>query len=258
MSGVILTSYFSKKKHPNALSDAHVIGRQADGYVKSNDISYIKKWYDSINSLSLNGVIFHDNLSEEFVDEYTTESVSFVGVGDSPYSNNDYRFFCFRDYLAGNEFDWVFHADVSDVVIVKNPANLISAHSDYKLFACSNAPYKLHEFGDFLAFHKLMKWDNYFDFVVSPEWDLINMGVVGGRYEDMLDFYKSFCEVREECTQNLALYPHCGPYFNSNMWICQYLFRSVFADYPALIGEPVTSEFKKYQNDREDVWFIHK
>jgi hypothetical protein len=80
-------------------------------------------------------------------------------------------------------------------------------------------------------------------------WDLINMGVVGGTHEDMSNFYSKFVEVRESMGV---------PEFNSDMWLCQYLLRSQFKDKNFIMGEPVCSEFKQYQNEREDVYFIHK
>jgi hypothetical protein len=42
------------------------------------------------------------------------------------------------------------------------------------------------------------------------------------------------------------------------MWTGQYVFRHLLSDKKILIGEPLTSDFKKYQNDRTDVFFIHK
>ena len=44
----------------------------------------------------------------------------------------------------------------------------------------------------------------------------------------------------------------------ADMWIVQYLLRSIFRDKNTLIGDPMCSEFKKYQKERKDVYFIHK
>lgn len=48
------------------------------------------------------------------------------------------------------------------------------------------------------------------------------------------------------------------PNFNADMWIGQYVFRHLLVDKKLLIGYPFTSDFKQYQNDRKDVYFIHK
>jgi hypothetical protein len=245
----ILTSYFSKKKHPNSPTDAYVVGRAADGKVQNNEIEYIKPWYESVDKLKLKGFIFHDNLSDAFVEQYTTEDIKFIKVGDFEYSNNDYRFFCFNDFLKENKFDYVFHADASDVKVVKNPVNLIKDYPDISYFACKDS-IKLKHFGDYLNVHDKFNFEDKMMFMLNIDsWDLINMGVVGGTHEDMSNFYSKFVEVRESMGV---------PEFNSDMWLCQYLLRSQFKDKNFIMGEPVCSEFKQYQNEREDVYFIHK
>lgn len=245
----ILSSYFSKKKHPNDPADAHVVGRTVDGKVKNDEISYIKPWYDSINKLNLKGFIFHDNLSEYFVEQYTTENVNFIKVEDSIYSNNDYRFFCFNDFLKENKFDYVFHSDASDVTVAQNPIKLIKNNPEISYFACKDS-IKLKQFGDYLSVHDKFNFEDKMMFMLNMDsWDLINMGVIGGAYEDMSNFYSRFVEIR----QSMGV-----PEFNSDMWLCQYLLRSQFKDKKFIMGEPVCSEFKQYQNEREDVYFIHK
>lgn len=249
MSTLVLTSYFSRKKHPNAPGDAHVVGRTPDGTVASNEISYIRPWYESMKKLKINGVVFHDALTDDFVDLYSTDLISFEKVGDFEYSNNDFRFFCFDKYLQSNtSFDCVFHADASDVTIVKDPATLIKDNPDVDYFACKDS-IKLFQF-NYMWAHEKYNFDDRVQFLLNYNtWDLINMGVVGGRYDDMKNFYRRFCEVRQAMGD---------PEFNSDMWLCQYLLRSQFQNKNFIMGDPVCSEFKKFQNDRKDVYFIHK
>tara|TARA_R110000765_G_scaffold23195_3_gene58818 strand:- start:115 stop:867 length:753 start_codon:yes stop_codon:yes gene_type:complete len=250
MEALVLTSYFSKKRHPNDPNDSHVIGRNQDLRVSRNSFDYIQKWYDSVTSNKLKSVVFHDDLSDQFVNEYQNEFVEFVKVHDSVYSNNDYRFFCFSDYLSDLEVepDIVFHTDASDVVVVKNPTSLIEANSDHDFFACKDS-IKINQF-PYLQVHKNLNWQDEFLFMANHNtWDLINMGVVGGKFDNMLEFYRKFVEVRLSAE---------NPDANINMWICQYLLRSVFQNKKTLIGDPVCSEFKQYENNRTDVYFIHK
>lgn len=250
MKTLILTSYFSVKPHPNDPSDRAVIGRGDDGRVVQQDINYIKKWYDSINNNKINAVVFHDELSDEFVSEYTTSYVSFEKVNASEYSNNDWRFFCFNDYLEKLEVkpDVVFHTDGSDVVVVKDPVGLIRDKADVDFFCCQDS-ILLSEF-PYMKAHDHFDWEDRFSFILNyNDWGLINMGVVGGKYEDMCLFYKMFKQVREAMGD---------PSFNSDMWVCQYLLRSVLSDKNFIMGDPVCSRYKEYENDREDVYFIHK
>ena len=74
--------------------------------------------------------IYQKNLYKQ----YTTNKIKFIKVGDFEYSNNDYRFFCFRDFLQDNEFDVVFHNDASDVTVVKDPIELIEQNPNVDYF----------------------------------------------------------------------------------------------------------------------------
>lgn len=250
MKSLILSSYFSKKPHPNDPNDSDVIGRGADGYVASSDIKYIEGWYNSAISTNTDIVIFHDELNDDFISKYSTEKIKFIHVVPNEYSNNDFRFFCFYDYLNSltKTPDCVFHTDASDVIIVKDPISLVNENPNIDYFTCKDS-IKLADF-PYLKIHKRIGWDDTLMFMLNQnDWDLINMGVIGGNFENMLKFYKTFVKIREEL-QN--------PHFNADMWICQYLLRSQLQPCELMIGDPVCSEFKKYQNKRKDVYFIHK
>lgn len=248
MSSALLTSYFSQKIHPNEPADSFVIGRASDGRVIQNDIKYIKPWYDSVKSLGLNGFIFYDNLTDEFINEYTTENIKFIKVDPSDYSNNDWRFFCYRNFLEENKFDNVFLSDGSDVTVVQDPSLIISEHSDFDLFVCKDS-LKLNEF-PYIEFHERYNLENIFYFLLcESRIDLINMGVIGGSYKHIMDFLNNFCNTRLRIGDTD---------FNADMWVGQYVFRHLLSDKNIMIGEPFTSNFKQYEIDRKDVYFIHK
>lgn len=247
---VICTTYFSEKIHPNDPRDSFVLGRTEDGRVRQNDITYIERWYDTINSLELNGVVFYDNLTEEFLDKYTTDHVKFIKSSPGVWSNNDGRFFCYLDFLRNNKYDNVFLTDGSDVTVVQDPSKIVEDFPDTDIFLCKdNIP--LSTFGNFLNVHAHFGWKNYFwfDIQMKKGIDLINMGVIGGRYDTIVEFLETFCDERNRMST---------PEFNADMWLGQYVLRVVMNDKKLLLGEPFTSEFKKYQYTREDVYFIHK
>jgi hypothetical protein len=248
VNSVILTSYFSIKKHPNDPNDPWVIGRQTDGRVAQNDFKYIEPWYYSVNKLGLEGRIFYDNLSDDFLNKYTTNKIKFIKVVPSDYSNNDWRFFCYRKFLEENKFDSVFLTDASDVTVVKNPSEIISSFPDTDFFVCKDS-IMLSEF-PYLNIHERVRWEDYVWFsIMANRLDLINMGVIGGNYNNIILFLNKFCETRINFGE---------PEFNSDMWIGQYVFRKLLSDKKILIGEPFTSIFKQYEIDRKDVFFIHK
>lgn len=249
-NSAIFTTYFSKKIHPNNPNDDHVIGRQEDGRVGQNDFEYIKNWYDSIVKNNLKGFIFYDNLTDEFVAKYSNNNIAFVKVPTGDFSNNDWRFFCYREFLKKHKFDNVFLTDGSDVVVVQNPDNIVKEYNDTDLFVCKDN-ISINRFG-YLQIHEQARWDNYSWFAMqhlTGKLPLINMGVIGGSYDNILDFLDKFCLVRIKM-QN--------PDFNADMWVGQYIFRHLLSSKKILLGSPFTSDFKEYQNDRKDVYFIHK
>jgi hypothetical protein len=248
MNSVIFTSYFSKKIHPNDPNDQAVIGRSSDGRVLQNDISYIEKWYNSIIELNLEARIFYDNLSDDFINQYTTDKIKFVKVEISEYSNNDWRFFCYKNYLENNKFDNIFLTDSSDVIIVNDPTQIINDNPLIDFFICKDS-ILLSEFS-YSTIHKKANWENYMYFLLNESrLALINMGVIGGNYDNILNFLNKFCDTRIKLE---------NPDFNSDMWVGQYVFRHLLSNKNLMIGEPFTSKFKKYEVDRKDVYFIHK
>lgn len=247
---LVCTTYFSKKIHPNNPNDRWVVGKDKDGRVLQNNIKYIETWYNSINKLGINGVVFYDNLTSEFISKYQNSNVTFHRVESSEYSNNDWRFFVYRDFLKDNLYDSVFLTDGSDVTVVKNPNQIIKEYPDKDFFICKDS-INLADFG-YLQIHKLAQWEKYSWFAMQclqRKLDLINMGVIGGTYSNICQFLEVFCETRTKMA---------NPNFNADMWIGQYVFRHLLADKKLLLGYPFTSDFKQYQNDRKDVYFIHK
>ena len=245
---VIFTTYFSQKEHPNDPNDTCVIGRGSDGRVLQNNFDYIKNWYDSIIALNLEARVFYDNLSDDFVQEYATEKVKFIYSPPSDYSNNDWRFFVYHKYLQLNKFDSVFLTDGSDVSVVQEPSNILKEQPDIDYFICKDS-IKLSDF-PYMTVHEQTNWDNS-DWFAKEQSNLplINMGVIGASYENINLFLESFCNTRRSMGNE---------YFNADMWVGQYVFRHLLSSKNLLIGEPFTSNFKKYEIHRKDVYFIHK
>lgn len=250
MNNVALTSYFSKKKHPNEPGDTHVVGRNSQGFVDNNTYEYIKPWYDSLIANNQEGVLFHDNLSDDFVDKYQNEKIKFIKVEDSEWSNLDYRWMCYESFLKDNKFDNVFMTDCSDVKLVQPLNTLIDKYKDVSYFACNDS-ILLHEFHFYMSFHELFQLPDRMWFLLNqPRLELINMGVIGCNYENALKFLKIYNEFRVSLGRS-----EIG---NLDMACGQYVFRRLLKGEKMLIGQPFCSEFKKYQNDRKDVYFIHK
>lgn len=250
MNSVILTSYFTKKEHPNSIHDTHVIGRGNDGKVSNNRFEYIQPWYDSINQIDVHGVIFHDDLSDDFCNQYSNDKITFVKVEESKWSNLDYRWMCYEKFIKQKDnYENIFMTDCSDVSVVKDPSQLVRDESEIDLFVGKDS-IKLSQFG-YLNFHDRFGLEDKVWFMLNMNrLDLINMGIIGGGRDNVLHFLSIYNDFR------LSLgAPEFG---QADMYCGQYVFRILLQDKSIMIGYPVCSEFKQYQNDREDVYFIHK
>ena len=238
---VIMTTYFCNKEH-NQKEKEHTSA-------SCNDINYIKPWYESVKKLNLNGIIFHDGLSDEFIKEYETSNIKFAYTNSYQYdySLNDLRFFVYLEYILKNpDIQNVFMTDGNDVTVVKNPFELdlnklyvgnengVTINHLLKYKKTTGMYKKISEY----EISRLQKFSK------SP---LLNAGIVGGnRYNIiklltiMTDYFK-----KDSCLK-------C----NMNMGVLNQSVYNNFSNYST--GEPLHSAFYGFQNDRKDVYFIHK
>lgn len=99
----ILSTYLTAKGNP-----------QGNGNKQPDDPTLVDTWYEGAKNY--NPVIFHDELSEEFMANYP--AVEFIKVGNYKYSANDARFEIFSEYLIEHEeVDSVFITDLFDVKV---------------------------------------------------------------------------------------------------------------------------------------------
>jgi len=233
---VIMTTYFCKKKDPQRIK-----------YASCNDINYIKVWYDSIKKLDLNGIIFHDGLDNEFIKKYKTDKINFIYINSSDYnlSLNDLRFLVYLEYLEKNKnIKNVFMTDGNDVTVKMNPFEKL----DFKnIYAGSEK-------------NPGLKWvnikvevynkNNKLNFDRNKIKLLYNAGILGGNRENIL----IFLEKMKEKFLNID-----DKYKNSNLNMIVFndiIYNEINIDIKT--GFPLHSVYKKYENKRDDVFFIHK
>lgn len=76
-------------------------------------------------------IIFYDGLSDDFVHNSETPYVHFVKVPPpAAISNNDYRFFVYRDWLAAHEYESVWCCDLFDVQVNRRPESILDNRYD--------------------------------------------------------------------------------------------------------------------------------
>ena len=222
------------------------------------DDSYelVQAWAESVAAMKLNGVIFHNNFSEETCARYTNEDISFVRIEYNPiYNPNVFRYLVYRDYLAKctEPIEGVFVTDVSDVTLAQNPfAHPLYIENPSSLF-CGDEPKPL--LNDWMIAHGEHLRSQIPDYVEYEERfaseTLLNCGVFGGHYTLFMDFLQQLCEIHET-------YNHSNSTaYTGDMGAFNYLARTRFNE-NLRHGFPVNTEFKAYENERIDCWFRHK
>jgi len=120
---VVLSCYFNGKRDPIHHQDLKNEKQEA------NNFNYIKPLYETCKNHKLHLIIFHDNLSKDFIKKYSTDRIIFRRVQlVSDLSINDERFIIYYEYLLQNPYKNVLSSDVSDVYINKNPFDLIDTY----------------------------------------------------------------------------------------------------------------------------------
>lgn len=127
---IVLTSYFSGVQDP----------QRARVRYAPNDFSLMQVWYQSLHEVGLHGVIFHNECSEEFVQQYQSKNLRFVKHAfQTKRSPNDERFYAYRDFLSAHtEIEKVFMLDLFDAEFKKDPFRLMET-KDYDWY-CGGWP----------------------------------------------------------------------------------------------------------------------
>lgn len=141
-SHIILTSYFTYGRDP-----------QRKVQVKES-FDYMANFYNSVNFLQLNTIIFHTDLSASFVKQYSNKNIKFLKVlppENKKRSTNDFRFFTYSTWLNAHKesVDFVLMTDISDVFFLKNPFDYL-----YDKMNDNNHKHTLFLSPDIGSFHK--------------------------------------------------------------------------------------------------------
>ena len=236
------------------LTGIHDVNRNA--VLEIDDYSLVKEWADSIIALNLQGIIFHNNFTEETCLKYENENIHFIKVKHNPSFNpNVYRYFIYKDFLERNErnIKKVFCTDISDVTVQKNPFEqpLFIDNPD-KLF-CGDEPKKLND--EWMLEHSTHLRNNIADYAayeeIFKEAQLLNCGIIGGNIKTMKKFVEELTNIHDKYNQNNYTS------FTGDMGAFNYLVRTKFNN---LIyhGEPVNTVFKAFEQNNSNCWFKHK
>jgi hypothetical protein len=213
---------------------------------------YIKEWRESLTLHKIPGLILHDNLSDEFVNENTNDYISFLKVPEEIYNACDARWVVYDKFIKenGHKYDWIFATDVSDVIVGKNPfVEDLELYGKKLLFsgdetASYNSGWIKDRNKDLIE----VLPEVYNHVKDNPKLKLFNPGIIGGSTEIMKEYFSIMAD----------LVIKAGPIKRTvDMPIHNYVVRTHFAN-RVKHGSPVNSIFFKLQKERKDVWFIHK
>ncbi len=169
---VLLTTYFCTKQNP----------QHPQLKTPSDCIKYIYPWYNSVKKLGLTGIIFYDELTDEFVSKYQTDSIHFVRCTLGELSLNDERFLIYYLYLIENFHEAIFMTDGNDVSVNMSPFQMVDSDKP-KLFVGRDNVNKIRQSAwmcealvKFKKSTRLKVNKRYFD---QP---VYNAGIIGGNY----------------------------------------------------------------------------
>lgn len=220
---IILTNYFTTKKDP-----------QRSKPRPSNDSNLVNGWINSLTKLKLNGIIFYDSLSNEFINKYSNDYVTFIYYKPkTSWSLNDERFLCWYEFIKENtQYERIITTDLFDVSFNKNPFDLVT--KDYRLFVGSNGNRKIGRNN-----YVTKKMLRMYKFVYHKNKTSVNAGVIGGYRNNILLLFSNM--IKEFRKYNLKM--------NMNMCVYNKCVYDLFEEKDLLIGYPFTSMFKTYEKN---------
>ena len=191
---LIFTTYFTTKKDPQRAQRA-----------PKNDIKFIAPWYESINAIRVPGIVFHDGLSADFIEEYSTQYVKFLRCHLGAYSLNDERFFIYYQYILEHcpKLEYVLFTDGSDVLIKRNPFDLFKQYSPNTIFVgrddgnlIRQCKFKKNLIRVFQQDRKHRVEANFFNL------PMYSAGILGGSLIAVVYFLRQFLQLLEECNSD--------------------------------------------------------
>jgi hypothetical protein len=216
----------------------------------------VKDWAESIKAANLQGLIFHNNFSEETCKSFGNENISFIKIDYNPqYNPNVFRYFIYRDFLHQHlqQINSLFITDITDVVVVNNPFIASFFIENPTSLFCGDEPKILNN--DWMNAHSENLRENIVDYATYESTfgneTLLNCGIIGGNASIIFNFLQQLCAIHQHANYNNKTA------YTGDMGAFNYLARTVF-NQQLIHGAPVNTVFKGYEIDRNDCWFRHK
>lgn len=233
MDNIIMSTYYAHRPNPQKTAVRAI----------PNEYDMMKDWYESMNRNKLNGVIFHDNLSGQFIGTYSNEYIKFYPVKENTdRSINDERFYVYYNYLLNNrDLEWVLMTDLFDVEFQKNP---------FEYMTDQNKIYVGSESKDVANFSILKTraekiYGDISDWWFKVDKDMLNAGIIGGHRDIIIYFLGKM----------IYEFERINPSFNANMIVLSKCLYDNEIDF--VTGYPFHSRYKKFER-AGDYYIRHK
>jgi hypothetical protein len=221
----------------------------------NDDFLLVSNWAKSITELGLQGIIFHNNFSEETCTLHQSDHLHFIKVDYQPqYNPNIFRYFIYAEFLKQHAhfIKNIFFTDVSDVTVLKNPFQEPLYLNHPTTIFCGDEPEILeNEWMQKHAEHLRSKIPDYAIYEANFKKEtLLNCGVIGGNIAVIRPFIEELWTIHQQNnSDNNTL-------FTGDMGAFNYLVRTRY-HHKVIHGSPVNTEFKSYTEDKS-CWFKHK
>jgi hypothetical protein len=246
-------------KKQNVVLACHITGVydvNRNVVLNNDDYSIIKPWADSLIKHQINGIVFHNSLSDQTCKQYSNEFISFQKIEyDIRFNPNVFRYIVYNDFLNKHqhEINSLFITDVSDVVMLKNPfEDELFNHHPQHIF-CGDEPQILAN--DWMQKHCTHLRSKLLDFEAFEQTHsqstLLNCGIIGGEISIMKNFIEKLSQLHQLHNVNNSTA------YTGDMGGFNYIVRTYFNE-KIIHGIPVNTVFKANENHRTDCWFQHK
>ena len=255
---IIVTCYFTLKPDPQT------------GYSRNAaDFKYIQPWYDSLLKMGAHGIILHDGLEQEFIEQYQTSQIQFRYCEMGDYSIFEERWLLYHLFLQQlPRLEKVFFTDGNDVYITQNPFPYIT--NETALYVGRDNANRIKDSGWLKEeCDKFIEESNYqLPKTFTYQW-VYNAGVAGGSRNLMFFFtaemskliFKAKTNYHKDMTLlNIVIHEHFYPQLSSGNYNQKLVDSSndPFASHQELItGFPFNSGFKDLDLQSKAL-FIHK
>ena len=255
---LVVTCYFTKKPDPQS------------GQVRSSsDFSFIKPWHESLTQLRIHGIILHNGLDLNFIEQYENEWVKFRECTLGNYSIFEERWLLYHLILLElPSLERVFFTDSNDVFVTRNPF----AHVDdtFTLFVGRDQANRIKDSGWLKEeCDKFTAETGYKIPRTYPYQWAYNAGVCGSSVDVMRFFTSEMAKLillsksnfhKDMTLLNLVIHQHFFPNLSSTNWEQKYVdtANDAMATHSHLVtGFPFNSGFKDFDY-ASTATFIHK